>query len=58
MEVATSFKKMPIMTRFVGGDVQEWEQRGEATLGYTHMGNLHSVDVKNHEMSTTEAENL
>jgi len=57
--MATSFKKMPVMARFVGGEKEnDWAQRGEATLGYTHMGNLHSIDVKNQELGTVEAENL
>jgi len=59
LETATSFKKMPVMARFVGGtEDKDWVQRGEATLGYTYTGSLHSVEVSNRELGTVEAENL
>jgi hypothetical protein len=35
------------MSRFFGGEQDgDWTNRGEMVFGYTHLGNLHSVEYK------------
>ena len=57
VERAASFKPVTLMARLLGAkDAHgQWHERGQVSLGYSNLGNLHSVEIST-ERNITEVE--
>lgn len=54
-EKSTSFKQVTLMARLLNAKdaFGQWHERGVVSLGYSNLGNLHSVEIATGEPLTS-----